>query len=186
MTTEERLAPGVDQTAVLEGCGLAPVMPMTGMLAGHVSSGTAPDGLSLSESSADDACEAAVAVNSLAYAMDLSAAKPVIGRRAFWDDHHLVTGSADGKVVSSAAVMIVDGYRYVAFVATDPGYQRRGFGDATMRRALDVAAAAHGPAATTLHATAAGRPVYERMGYLPISSHTLYMERRFMAGHPSS
>lgn len=183
VTTGERLAPGVDQVAVLESCGLAPIMGMTGMLAAHVAPAQIPDGLSLSLASTDHACEAAIAVNSLAYAMDLSAANPVVGRRAFWDQHHLVTGAVGGTVVSTAAVMMVDGYRYVALVATDPGFQRRGFGDATMRRALDEAAAAHGPAATVLHATDAGRPVYERMGYLPISSHTVYMERRFLEAH---
>lgn len=183
VVTHERLAPGVDAAAALERSGLAPIMPLTGMLAGHVASRDIPAGLSLALASTDHACEAAVAVNSLAYEMDLSAAKPLVGRRAFWDDHHLVTGSVEGKVVCSAAVMMVDGYRYVALVATEPAFQRRGFGDAAMRRALDVAAAAHGPAATVLHATDAGRPVYERMGYVPISSHTLYMEQRFLAAH---
>jgi hypothetical protein len=34
-----------------------------------------------------------------------------------------------------------------------------------------------------LHATDAGRPVYERMGYTTISTHTLLMEKRFLEGH---
>ena len=33
MVTHERLQPGVDAAAVLDTCGLAPIMPMTGMLA---------------------------------------------------------------------------------------------------------------------------------------------------------
>jgi hypothetical protein len=52
-----------------------------------------------------------------------------------------------------------------------------------MRRALAAAAAAHGPTPTVLHATAAGRPVYERMGYRTISNHTVFMEKRFLEGH---
>ena len=31
-----------------------------------------------------------------------------------------------------------------------------------------------------LHATDAGRPVYERMGYASISTHLLLMEKRFL------
>ena len=124
-----------------------------------------------------------VDINGLAYGMDLEAGKAAIGSRTFWKDHFPVIGVADGKPVSSAAVMMVDGHRYVALVATDPGQQRRGFADATMRRALENAASAHGVAPTVLHATDAGRPVYERMGYSSISTHTLLMEKRFLGEH---
>jgi predicted acetyltransferase len=75
---------------------------------------------------------------------------------------------------------MVDGHRYVALVATEPGYQRRGFADAAMRRALENAARVHGETPTVLHASAAGRPVYERMGYASISTHTLLTEKRFL------
>jgi hypothetical protein len=34
-----------------------------------------------------------------------------------------------------------------------------------------------------LHATEPGRPIYERMGYARISTHTMFMEKRFLAGH---
>ena len=34
-----------------------------------------------------------------------------------------------------------------------------------------------------LHATDAGRPVYERMGYASISTHTLLTEKRFFEQH---
>jgi hypothetical protein len=52
-----------------------------------------------------------------------------------------------------------------------------------MRRALENAASAHGEIPTVLHATDAGRPVYERMGYASISTHTLMMEKRFLEAH---
>ena len=92
-------------------------------------------------------------------------------------------GLADGKPAASAAVLMVEGYRYVALVATDPGQQRRGYADAVMRRALEIAATAHGERPTVLHATDAGRPVYERMGYAAISTHTIFMEQSLLGGH---
>ncbi len=52
-----------------------------------------------------------------------------------------------------------------------------------MRHALEVAARVHGERPTVLHATDAGRPIYQRMGYEAIATHTLFMEKRFLAGH---
>jgi GNAT superfamily N-acetyltransferase len=183
MVTHERLESGVDAAATLDACGLAVVMPMTGMLTGSVAAAPAIPGLQLTVPPDDSGCATILDINSLAYGMDLEAGKATVGSRAFWKDQFPVVGAVDGKPVTSAAVLMVDGHRYVALVATDPGYQRRGFGDATMRRALENAAKAHGEKPTVLHATDAGRPVYERMGYKSISTHTLFMEKRFLEEH---
>jgi GNAT superfamily N-acetyltransferase len=183
VVTHEQLEPGVNAAATLEPCGLIAVMPLTGMRARTVAAAPTVPGLQLTVPRSDSGCAAIIDINSLAYGMDLGASKGAIGSRTFWTDHFPVVGVADGKPVSSAAVLMVDGYRYVILVATDPGLQRRGFGDATMRRALENAASAHGEAPTVLHATEAGRPVYERMGYSNISTHTLLMEKRFLEEH---
>jgi GNAT superfamily N-acetyltransferase len=183
VVTHERLAHGVEAVEALDGCGLAPVMPLTGMVAGSVGPDAAVAGLELTVPEDDSACGAVIDINSIAYAMDLEPCKPVIGTRTFWQDQFAVVGIADGKPASSAAVLMVDGHRYVALVATDPGQQRRGFADATMRRALQNAAGVHGERPTVLHATDAGRPIYERMGYATIATHTLFMEKRFLDQH---
>jgi len=183
MVTHERLESGVDAVATLEACGLAVVMPMTGMLARTVAAAATVRGLELTVPQDDSGCGAIVDVNAHAYGMDLEASKATIGSRTFWKDQFPVVGVAGGKPVSSAAVLIVDGHRYVALVATEPGQQRRGFAAATMRQALENAARAHGETPTLLHASDAGRPVYERMGYASISTHTLFMEKRFLEEH---
>ena len=159
-------------------------MQLTAMQARHVAPGKpGPSNFALSVAGDDAGCAALVDINSAAYAMDLAAAKPRIGTRAFWKDHVPVLGLVDGVPVSGAGVLMVDGYRYVALVATDPAHQRRGYADAAMRHALEGAAAAHGEQPTVLHATAAGRPIYERMCYSAIAAHTLFMEKRFLEGH---
>ena len=183
IVTHELLGPAVDAAAALDACGLAPVMQMTGMSAQTVGPATAVPGLELVSPQVDRDCAALLDVNGLAYGMDMEAGKAAIGSSAFWKGHFPVLGLSGGKPVSSAAVLMVDGIRYVALVATDPDHHRRGFADATMRQALANAAAAHGEALTVLHATDAGRPVYERMGYAPISTHTLFMEKRFIEEH---
>jgi GNAT superfamily N-acetyltransferase len=158
-------------------------MPMTGMRAATVAAAPTVPGLQLTVPHDDTGCAAIVDVNGLAYGMDLEASKTTIGSRTFWKHHFPVVGVADGKPVSCAAVLMVDGHRYVALVATEPGQQRRGFGDAAMRRALENAAKARGETPTVLHATEAGRPVYERMGYTTISTHTLFMDKQFLVEH---
>jgi GNAT superfamily N-acetyltransferase len=181
LVTYERLLPGVDAAAILDECGLAPAIPVTGMLARRVAPAVNPPaGLRLGLPQDDAGCEALLDVNALAYAMPLDAAKPVLGQRSFWRDHFPVVGTAGDSPACSAAVLMVDGHRYVALVATDPAQQRRGYADAAMRHALAAAAEVHGELPTVLHATDAGRPVYERMGYAAISTHTFFVDKAFL------
>lgn len=184
IVTHDALAPGVDAASVLEASDLIPLLPMTGMRARRLAPSTRPaSGLALEVSADDAACEAVFDVNSAAYGMSLDACKPTYGKRSFWADHVPAIGRVEGAPVAAAAVFMVGGYRYVAMVATLPAQQRRGYGEAVMRHALDVTAAAHGERPTTLHATDAGRPVYARMGYEPIAAHTAFIEKRFLEGH---
>jgi GNAT superfamily N-acetyltransferase len=184
VVTHDTLEPGVDAAGVLAGCGLAPIMPLTGMVAYQISPATrSASGLQLTVPQENDRLAAILDVNSIAYNMPLDAGKPVVGTPSFWTGHVPVLGLVDGKPASSAAVFLVDGYRYVALVATAPTHQRRGFAEAAMRYALAVAAERHGERPTVLHATEAGRPIYERMGYSKICSHTVFMEKRFLDAH---
>jgi GNAT superfamily N-acetyltransferase len=184
VVTHERLAPGVDAAATLSACGLAPLLGMTGMQAERIAPpATLPDGLSLSTPQDDAACAAVLEVNSAAYAMDLGAAQPLLRDKAFWQDHFPIVAAAGGRPVATASVLMVDGVRYVALVATEPGQQRRGYAEAAMRRALEAASQVHGDVTTVLHATDAGKPVYERMGYTPTSTQTVFLETKFLGGH---
>jgi GNAT superfamily N-acetyltransferase len=184
MLTTEALEPGTDAAATLDRCGLSPIMTLTGMFAQHVSPlARVPDGLDLTVPQDDESCASLVDVNGLAYGMDLEAAKILVGKRSFWNGHAPVLGLVANRPAACAGVLMIDGKRYVALVATDPAQQRRGFAEAAMRRALDVAAQTHGDQDTVLHATDAGRPIYQRMGYQAIASHPLFIEKKFLEGH---
>jgi ribosomal protein S18 acetylase RimI-like enzyme len=185
VVTHEALVGGVDAPSVLAGCGMAPVMPLTGMIAHRIVPALRrPEDLQLVVPDDEEGCAALLDVNAGAYGMDLEAGKPALGRPEFWRSQHVpVLGIAGGKPVSASAVWMVDGYRYVALVATDPSCQRRGYAEATMRHSLEVAAEQHGDRPSVLHATDAGRPIYARMGYDEISHHTVFMEQRFLEGH---
>ena len=184
VVTHERLAPGVDAAATVATCGLAPLLGMTGMEAQRIAPpARVPDGLALSIPRHEAECAAVLEINSAAYAMDLAAGQPLLGEPGFWKDHFPVVGHVGGRPVATASVLMVDGIRYVALVATEPGQQRRGFADAAMRRALEAAAQVHGDVPTVLHATDAGRAVYARMGYTPTSTQTVFLETKFLGGH---
>jgi len=184
VVTHEALGVGVDAGAVLEGCGLSPMMTLTGMLGQRIAPPTSiPSGLELTMPTDDAGCSAVLDVNGLAYGSDLRAAKDLVGTRSFWSQHFPVLGLIGGKPVSAAAVLIVDGCRYVAMVATDPDHQRRGYAEAAVRRALELSARAHGERPTVLHATEIGQPMYQRMGYTTLAAHSIYMDTAFLTDH---
>jgi predicted acetyltransferase len=79
-----------------------------------------------------------------------------------------VVGLAGDIPVATASVALIDGVAYVALVATNPEHQGKGYAEAVMRRALDESREAWGVTRTVLHATAAGQPVYRRMGYADV------------------
>jgi len=75
-----------------------------------------------------------------------------------------------GFMVPGRAVVCVhdhDGDAGITLVATHPGARRQGLATALMKQALRDARA-RGCTTTTLEASPAGRPVYERMGYQPL------------------
>jgi GNAT superfamily N-acetyltransferase len=184
VVTHERLAPGVDAAAVLDGCELGPALAMTAMEAQSlVPASRVPEDLQLTVPQDDAACAAVVDVNSLAYGMDLAASQALLADRGFWQDHFPVVGQAGGRPVATASVLMVDGVRYVALVATEPGQQRKGYAEAAMRRALEGAAQVHGDRLALLHATDAGKPVYARMGFTPTSTQTVFMPKSVLGGH---
>lgn len=76
--------------------------------------------------------------------------------------------------ISAAATVATKGCLFLALVATAPEAQRNGYGEATVRKALFEGARATGLTRTVLHATLAGAPVYERIGYHKVASIAFY------------
>jgi len=70
----------------------------------------------------------------------------------------------EGRPACTVAVEDIDGDAYVQLVATRPEAQRRGLAGELMRLALREARE-RGCTTTTLEGTAAGAPVYRRLGY---------------------
>jgi ribosomal protein S18 acetylase RimI-like enzyme len=83
----------------------------------------------------------------------------------------------DGEPVAACGTVLHDGDANVLFVATVPAAQRRGLASELMRHALREARIA-GASTTTLEASAAGEPVYARMGYRSLGRLGMFERRK--------
>jgi GNAT superfamily N-acetyltransferase len=105
-------------------------------------------------------------INSEACAFPLEWARSGLLGSTFWKEvAYAYLGYEEGVAVFAACVVVNSGSLYLALVATRPPAQRKGFGEATVRHALQAAYEATGLKRTILHATDAGSPVYRRVGY---------------------
>ncbi|MEV4754762.1 GNAT family N-acetyltransferase [Micromonospora sp. NPDC049559] len=78
----------------------------------------------------------------------------------------------DGRVVGTAVAWLSHGLLTLFFVGTQPEHRRRGIGAAMTRAALDLAAE-HGVRTAALTASAAGEPVYRRLGFRTVGTFRL-------------
>lgn len=104
-------------------------------------------------------------INSRAYGWPAEICRDGFGKPDLWRDAHSYLGMVGGVAVSTAAAIPVNGMLYVTHVATIPESQARGYGTATVVKALSEAARATGIMRGILHAAKAGQPIYERIGY---------------------
>ncbi|MGC0327601.1 GNAT superfamily N-acetyltransferase [Streptomyces sp. SAI-170] len=114
-------------------------------------------------------------LNSRAYGFPLEDGRDGLAGSALWKEQvYAYLGLRDGVPVTCAATVEAEGRLFVVLVATDPDFERRGYGEAVTRKALYEGARATGLTRATLHATAAGAPVYPRIGFVPNSPIRFY------------
>jgi GNAT superfamily N-acetyltransferase len=81
-------------------------------------------------------------------------------------DGEVVVAEADGDLAGVAAGALFAGTGWVGGVAVAPAQRRAGLGGALTQTIIGFLEG-HGAATVLLHATALGRPVYERLGFVP-------------------
>jgi GNAT superfamily N-acetyltransferase len=107
-------------------------------------------------------------LNLRAYGMPVFMAESVLDTKAYFSDSQREFGFnafVGGVPVSTATVIELDGWLYVALVATDPDHRQKGYAEAVMRHALSAAASELQMSRTTLDASLMGAPLYLQMGY---------------------
>ena len=123
----------------------------------------------------DDQLTAYADLNSRAYGMPLEAGRDGLGGSVLWKSGiYAYLGLENDVPVSAAATLPTNGCLFLALVATAPDAQRKGYGEATVRKALFEGAKATGLTRTVLHATMAGAPIYQRIGYRKIATIRFY------------
>ncbi|NED12173.1 GNAT family N-acetyltransferase [Streptomyces sp. SID9124] len=162
--------------AAAERAGLAYAFPGTGM-AGDLFPLPEPahPELEFVRVSDEEQLLAYADLNSRAYGFPLEAGRDGLAGSSLWRSGvHAYLGLRRGEPVTCAGAVEVAGRLFVVLVATDPRWERRGFGEAVTRKALYEGARATGLTRATLHATAAGAPVYPRIGFEPNSAMRFY------------
>ncbi|OIK00786.1 GNAT family N-acetyltransferase [Streptomyces sp. MUSC 14] len=162
--------------AAAEQAGLAYGFPGTGM-AGDllpVPEPSHPD-LTFERVTTEEQLRAYADLNSRAYGFPLEHGRDGLLGSTLWTSRvHAYLGLRDGAPVTCAGTVEADGRLFVALVATAPEWERRGYGEAVTRKALYEGARATGLTRAILHATAAGAPVYPRIGFRPNSPMGFY------------
>ncbi|MEU3527617.1 GNAT family N-acetyltransferase [Streptomyces sp. NPDC038707] len=170
----------VQVRAAAEKAGLEYAFPGTGMAADLLPlPEPAHPELTFVRVSTDEHLRAYADLNSRAYGFPLEDGRDGLLGSALWKDQaHAYLGLRDGTPVTCAATVEADGRLFVVLVATAPEWERRGYGETVTRKALYEGARATGLTRATLHATAAGAPVYPRIGFRPNSPMAFYGLKR--------
>ncbi|HKW97477.1 MAG TPA: GNAT family N-acetyltransferase [Bryobacteraceae bacterium] len=125
---------------------------------------------------ADDATWSAFCrIGALCFNLPIEWFQEVFDQRRVWESGFTgFVGYLKGEPVSTAATVIAGGAVGIYNVATIPGHQHSGCGEAVMRHALAHARERHGIQQTILQSTAQGFHLYRRMGYTPVTNVAVY------------
>jgi len=165
-----------DGAGMLEAAGFVPAMRTTGMAAAELAPRRrgAPEDLAVRTETDTEQVRNLFDVNSRAYGMPLEAGRDSV-REGLFSNSWTAVGSVGEETVSVTAVYRVGDCLYVAWVATLPGHEGKGYAETVIRRALEDAEAATGVRRTVLHATGAGQPLYSSMGYEAVAPFTMWV-----------
>jgi GNAT superfamily N-acetyltransferase len=172
--SEEWLGPNAD--GVLSSLGLVRALDLTGMVADGLVPPVRPLPNALLRRIDDEPTWTAIAdLNAVAYDAPLEWARLAIGHETFWREPLFGHVAYVGDVAAAGNfVKRIDDALYVGWVATAMEYRGRGLAELVMRRSLEEAGRATGLRRTILHATDAGRPVYQRMGYRAVATFPIW------------
>ena len=177
MGSQQWLGDGAPET--LSHCGLTQASTVVGMVTEQLAAPARPLPEVETRRIDDERGRLALAdLNAAVYAISSAWVRGAVAGESLWQAPlYGYVVYVDGHPVSTAFAVPLNGVLYVAYVATALAYRRRGLAELVMRRSLEDATRATGITRTALHASAAGYPVYIRMGYRPVDAFAVYVPR---------
>jgi len=118
--------------------------------------------------------DAFCAIGSTCFHVPITWFREVFDNDAVWDRFISFVGYFDDQPVSTTSIVCGGGVIGVYNVATLPGSQRHGFGEAVMRQALAEVRKECGLERVILQSTPAGLKLYERMGFRKVATVAVY------------
>lgn len=118
--------------------------------------------------------EAFCAIGSVCFHVPFAWFCEVFDSNTVWERFAAYVGYVEQEPVSTTAIVIGGGALGVYNVATMPGHQRRGYGEAVMRQALADIQRHNGIERMILQSTPAGFRLYERMGFRTVTKVAVY------------
>ena len=160
---------------VFEKLGLRHAVDLPGMIAETVAPPAKPLP-QLEIRRVDGGCtrDAFCGIGSACFHVPLPWFQEVFASQTVWERFLAYVAYVEGDPVSTAAVVAGGGGVGVYNVATLPGRQRCGYGEAVMRHALAEAWRQYGMVRTILQSTPAGLRLYERMGFRAVTRVSVY------------
>jgi ribosomal protein S18 acetylase RimI-like enzyme len=174
---EDWLAPKVRRRArqVFERHGLRHSVDLPGMVAERVLPPLKPlPPIEVRRVSAGASRNDFCGIGSVCFHVPIAWFYEVFDSPGVWKDFAAYVGYVGGVPVSTTAIVFGGSAIGVYNVATLPEHQRRGYGEAVMRCALEEARREHGIERTLLQSTAAGYHLYERMGFKTVTQIAVY------------
>lgn len=152
--------------AIAEEEGFAFMINMTGMAANELLPIRRPLPQLEFRRVLDDAIARDLAIiNTHAYGMPTDLWECMYNMQLWHQDSYGYVAYIDGKAVSTASALPVDGTMYIALVATLPEMHGNGYAEAVMRHAIEQGQAGMGKRRIVLHASDMGHPLYRSMGF---------------------
>ena len=118
--------------------------------------------------------DAFCSIGSVCFHVPISWFREVLDSDTVWQGFAGYVGYVDQEPVATTAIVIGGGVTGVYNVATLPGHQRHGYGEAVMREALADTQRRHGVERVILQSTPAGYRLYERMGFRTVTRVAVY------------
>jgi len=160
---------------IFERLGLRHSVDLPGMVADRLAPpARTPPAIEIRRVEGDGTRDAFCAIGSVCFHVPLVWFHEVFDNNQVWREFASYVGYVDGEPVSTTAIVVGGSAVGVYNVATLPSHQRRGYGEAVMRYALEDARRRHGIERSILQSTPAGYRLYERMGYRTITKVAVY------------